>query len=359
MKRLVLIAILLCGCAGSPPPRAGDAVVATARRAEAAGRHAEGARAYDQASTEAQSDKDKSAYALAAAREAERGGDLESAGRRYEAIAHLRLPDAPIALMRLALMRAAANDAVGARGFLAEILRSHPASGVATRALLLHVGDAKEREVCEQRLAETEALVRSANATELSETYAYMNAECIDATGRGKEALTLYLQIAQNYPPPSGHYNTESLIRAAELQQSYGDNAGAILTLKQLLRQREHSQTIGSYEKPAYAIAQSRIATIYATQLHDTRSAEDAWGALFRDFPDSRLRDDGAFEAALIQRQHGDASAACGWLKRLKDVQPTSRYVRCIPAWCEAQSGAKCAEYLNERWQNAAAKQNQ
>ncbi len=352
-------ALFIAACAGAPLQRPGDAALAMARRAEAAGRHFEAARAYDQASTEVASDKDRSVYALAAARETERSGDRESAQRRYEAMAHLNLPDAPAALMRLAQLRERAGDEPGFRAFLKEILHTQPHSGISTRALLLLVGDAKDPSLCSFRLEEMHAQVQAAAAPELVELERYLLAQCADAQGRGKEALAMYMQIATDYPPPSGHYNTESLMRAAELQQSYADYRGAIETLRRLLAQREHAQTIGSYEKPSYAIAQSRIATLLDTQLHDTRGAISAWATLYNDYPYSRARDEGAFEAALLERRGGDTQAACAWLTHLKKDQPTSRYVRCIPLWCQATATTTCSDYLNVRWQTAAPEKQQ
>lgn len=351
MKKVPWIWLLLVGCAGTPAARPADASLAAARRAEAAGRHQEASLAYDKASREATTDKDRSSFALAAARSAERAGDTEGSQMRYEAIAHLRLLDAPAALMRLAARRQEAGDMEGARAWWTEMLRAHPNDGLATRALFLYLRDEDSKpDACVGRLEAMKPVIGGAPPVDLAEALAYAKAQCLDAQGKGREAIDAYLAVTHDFPPPSSHYGQESLLRAAELLESYGDTQGAIQRLRELLVQREHASTIGSYEKPGYAIALSRIARLYDEKLHDVAAAKKAWTSLYEDFPDSRLRDDAAFEAALLDKRDGGAQAACKRLQRLKDAHPSSRYVRCISAWCGDKATTTCSDYLQRRW---------
>lgn len=144
------VLLLLGAPAVSCAPSRGDAfLVATAeaRRAESAGRFAEAARFYEEASRTAKLPRDRNFSSYLAATMIDRAGNPMEAERRLRLVAALNPPSeySPIAGYLAAMYRYKAGDAATGRRELETISRKFPETGAAKSALR-HLIDPRRRQ---------------------------------------------------------------------------------------------------------------------------------------------------------------------------------------------------------------------
>jgi hypothetical protein len=120
-----------------------------------------------------------------------------------------------------------------------------------------------------------------------------------------------------------------------------------------MLKERETTTLVGSYERPHYVPAALRVGLLYRDVLHDRTAARAAFHRLYADFAHSSMRDDALWLEAGVARDDGDSSGACSLLDKLVSAFPDSRYVPCAVAQCPGvarpeKSGApkECHAYL-------------
>jgi tetratricopeptide (TPR) repeat protein len=340
----------LCGCATSKPSEYAR-LDAAAARAYSAGRYDEAARRWEEAARTAKLPRNKSAAHYLEASSLVRGGRREEAVLVYDR-AVAEDPKGPRAA-RAAHDRALTLVALGrtAEGFeaLEATIRAYPESGVAPAALrryLSHLGASDEAAVRRY----LDRVAPSLEATELGQHAHYAYAESLERDGQLGAARSRYVLVAQKYPYPRGALWDDALFHAAELDAKLGDPRAAIARLEEMLGHRETAYMSGSYERGRYAEARFKIAELYRDVLDDPTSARKNFEKLFSDHGTSRLRDDAAWNAALLALRSGDRAGACKDLRALVTTIPDSRYAPCAPRLCpEVGVGAPkrdCPDYI-------------
>jgi len=324
---------------------------AAAARAYSAGRYDEAARRWGEAARVAKLPKSRSE---ARYREA---SSLLRAGRRSEAVAVFdRLlaenPSSPRSA-RAAYDRALTLIASGRtqQGYdaLEAMLRTHPKSGVAPAALRRYLSFLGASDTG-AALRYLERVAPSLDGTELGEHAHYAYAEALERDGKLEPARARYLLVAQKYPYPRGALWDDALFHAAELDAKLGDPRAAIARLEEMLAHRETAYMSGSYERGRYAEARYKIAELYRDVIGDAEKARRNFERLFSEHQTSRLRDDAAWNAALLAVHAGDRAGACRNLEALVSAIPDSRYAPCAPKLCPAikmkESRHGCADYI-------------
>jgi tetratricopeptide (TPR) repeat protein len=344
------VVVSLLGCGASKPSEYALRDAAAAR-AFSAGRYDEAAQRWEDAARVAKLPRNKSE---ARYREA---SSLLRAGRRSEAVAVFDrlLADDPRGTRsaRAAYDRALTLIASGRtqQGYAAldSMLRSYPESGVAPAALRRYL----------QFLATSEAgavapylerMASSLDGTELGEHAHYAYAESLERQGMLEAARARYLLVAEKYPYPRGALWDDALFHAAELDAKLGDARAAIARLEAMLGHRETAYMSGSYERGRYAEARYKIAELYRDVIGDAENARRNFERVFSEHETSRLRDDAAWNAALLAARSGDRAGACRHLDALVSAIPGTRFAPCATKLCPAikvrESKRSCADYI-------------
>lgn len=341
---------LLCAC-GSAPTAAYASESKLAERARDRGDHMAAARHYEQAARGAGKPRDADEAIYRAADSYARGGDAGRAEALYRSLA--RSPDsqrrarAEFALAELWQKQGLAEQASAQR---VDALHRHPDSGLAARALTVHLAELREQGGGERVLAFLTAEQESAvGASELAETIAYRRARELSELGRHAEARDAYLQCAERFPYPGGAYWDDALYRAAEAELVLGEPQRALSHLTRLLREQEGASITGSYQRGRYAEAQLKIAEIHRDILHDAARARRELRKVWERHPTSRLVDDALFQEALLAHRAGDSAATCTALGILVSKRPDSRYVPCAHQLCSSlpeARGRSCRDYI-------------
>jgi outer membrane protein assembly factor BamD (BamD/ComL family) len=349
---LLAAAILacLCGCA-SPKPSEYARLDAGAARAYSAGRYDEAARQWEEAARAAKLPGNKSAARYMEASSLLRGG------RRTEAVAVFdrvlaedpKGPRAARAAYDRALTLISLGQTKGGYDALDAMLRAYPESGVAPGALrryLTFLGASDEAAVRRY----LERVAPSLEATELGEHAHYAYAASLERDGPLGAARARYAFVAQKYPYPRGALWDDALFHAADLDARLGEPRAAIARLEGMLERRETAYMSGSYERGRYAEARYRIAELYRDALADPNNARRNFEKLFSDHTTSRLRDDAAWNAALLALRAGDRAGACKDLDALVTAIPDSRFAPCAPRLCPElkarESKRGCPDYV-------------
>jgi tetratricopeptide (TPR) repeat protein len=355
--RLVLahalaLVTIATGCAAARSS-AYEAASAQASRDDGAGRFAEAARDYDVATSRADRQRDEDQGRWDAAAATARAGDVAGASRRYEAIASDQASEHQAeAALRLALLRIDSSD--GERGWadLEQVPRRFPTHGVAhvaVRKLVQHADEAGPR----AGLDELHALEADLGPTELAGLIAFLEAEHLEAMGDDRAARDAYGRIADRWPYPFGAFFDDALWHASLLDEKFGLYPAAIADLERLLRQRETTSLMGSYERPRFVSAMLRVGELYRDRMRDLPRAREAFHRFYTDFAHSSLRDRALWLEAALWREGGDGRTACDRLATLVEKFPDSRYVPCAIGQCPAldrprTSGApkECRDYI-------------
>jgi tetratricopeptide (TPR) repeat protein len=349
---LAAIAVTL-GCGGgvaSSP--AFDRLFAEGERAEHAGRHEDAAVTFERAAALGPRVKDRDEALYLAARSRERGGDypraqatlrsLEGVSPKGPRAARAAFDDAEIELEH--------GDAAKGRAMLEVAARANPTSGNARPALERLVREIEQGSGARAALGWITTESAAFRGTEQEEVCAYLVALELDHASDAAAAHDAYLSTARRWPYPRGAFTDAALERAADLDVARGRPAEAIEHLREMLRAREKSDTIGSYERPHYAEAQLEIGEIYRDKLGDPAAARREFRRLFDDFPTSRLRDDALWAEARVAQKQGDEPGACDAASKLVRDLPDSRYAACARLVCptapEATSKRPCADYI-------------
>ncbi len=347
--------LLVLGCGGSAKPTAYARSFARAERAESAGRFAEAARSYDDASREAPSPRERDHARYLAGVVLDRAGDRSSAAERFRPLAEQPVPgeDSAAAAYRLAEMRIEEGDDRGGFGAMDGVVRRFPSSGVARPALHRFVRHMDDEQGPARTLDYLRSLEPSLGGTERGEEIAYEIALRLAALDRTQEARDAFLSIATRWPYPFGALWDDSLFRASELDEKLGRYSEAIEDLERMLKERESSTVVGSYQRPRFGEAQMRVAILYRDRLHDHARARAELHRLYADFSTSTLRDRALWLEAAIARDDGDGGSACSTLETLIDDFPDSRFVPCAVDQCpglhrpgKSKAPATCHPYI-------------
>jgi tetratricopeptide (TPR) repeat protein len=355
-----LIAVVaMAGCA---PVRgaAYEQAFASASRAEGAGRFAEAARDYDEAARASLRPRDRDEAAWDAAQALLRAGRVGAALDRLGAIAGD--PDSEHeaeAAFRIAVLRIEKGDADRGWSDLEDVARRYPTHGVAhvaVRKLVEHADDQGPQAAMDV----LKALDNELGATELAGLVAYLTAQHIEAAGDDEAARAAYIRIADRWPYPFGAFFDDALWNASLVDEKLGRFPDAIADLERLVRERETTFLVGSYERAKYVPAMMRLGELYRDRLHDHSKAREAFHRLYAEFAHSTMRDDALWQEAALWREDGDSRTACDRLTTLVQSFPDSRYVPCAMAQCEgltrpagSDAPRECHAYITANATNA------
>jgi tetratricopeptide (TPR) repeat protein len=330
---------------------------AAAERAYVHGRYAEAAQHWQRAAREASRQRDRDEAAYRAAVSLERAGRYAQATRLYDDIA--RIPGHPRA-SRAAFARAKLEILHGnvhkGHHLLEYALRAHPDSGLAPAALRRYLRWLQRQEGTAAVLRYLSAAIRQLDATELAEHLHYAYAGALSASGKITKALDRYLYVARRFPYPHGALWDDALWHASQLQERLGNHRAAVGHLRRMLAQREPPSAPGTYQRPRYAQSQFRIAELYRDRLGDPDAAQREFLKVYTDHPDSRLRDDALWAAALVARDAGNQRGACAALQPLVRDLPDSRFAPCAPLLCPELSSPDarpCRSYIRRQIEQA------
>ena len=356
MRRgLLALAALIAGCA-PPAVTAYERAARAAERAHGSGRYSESAEHWTRAAAHADSEKSRNEAHYRAAASWERAGDVERATAAYSAIARSKGDRAARARYALAEQRIEAGDVSGGQRELERFVQDFPESGLAAQALRRHAAWLWDSAGAEAALAYVRAVALRAGVTALGEHAGFELARLLERHGRLESARDQYLMLAGRFPYPSGALWDDALYRASELDERLGNPRAAVQHLERMLEQRESAFMMGSYERPRYDRARYRIAELHRDRLRDPAGARRHFQRLFDEFPNSLLRDDALWNAALLARRAGDSDGACGTLAKLAREHPDSRYVPCGRLLCSslAPSDRACRGYIRDQIQGAS-----
>ncbi len=327
--------------------------VAAGDRAKTAGRHLEAAQAYEDAAKSARDPRDRDHALALAASSFTRANDKADAARILDDLSK-RLPEGGAVALRARFDRALLTletDEEAGLVAMETLVTSHPESALSRRALAI-VLERRAGDDAKKRVSVLERVLPKARGSELEERVRYDLALAHEALGDPDGARAELRAIARDFPYPKGALFDDALLRAAEIDERRGRYEAAIDDLTTLLRERETTHLIGSYERRGYLPAAMRIASIYRDRIGDLPKARDAFMRVYSEFTTSTSRDDALFEAALVSRRMGDESATCSAMQTLVRSFPDSRYAACAAALCASLGpGATkpCAEYVKRR----------
>jgi tetratricopeptide (TPR) repeat protein len=285
-----------------------------------------------------------------------RAGRIAEALDRFDAIALDPTSEHQAeAAYRAAALRIERGDTDRGWRDMQRIARQFPSHGVAhvaVRRLVAHADEQGPRAAMD----ELRALQRDLSSTELAELVAFLAAEHLASLGDDSAARDAYLGIADRWPYPFGAFFDDALWCASLLDDKLGDPRAAIDDLQRMVKERETTTIVGSYERPKYVPAMMRIGELYRDRLFDHASARKAFHRLYADFTHSTMRDDALWLEASLWVEDGDAHAACDRLGTLIDDFPDSRYVPCATQQCpelrrpaKTEAPTKCHTYLVRR----------
>jgi len=358
---LAFVALCLGACAPSRGA-AYEIAFAAALRAEGAGRFAEATAKYDLAASAATRQRDRDQARWDAAEMDVRASSFADALVRLDVIAADPASEHQAeAAYHAAQLRIAHADAESAWRDMEKVPRRFPSHGVAyvaIRRLVAHADEGGPRE----GLAEIRSLDRDLQTTGLAQLLAFLQAEHVEALGDDSEARDSYVRIADRWPYPFGGFFDEALWRASLIDERLGRDKEAIDDLERMVKERETTTIVGTYERPKYVPAMLRIGALYRDKLHDRGKARAAFHRLYADFANSTARDDALWLEASLWREDGDATMACRRLGTLVHDFPDSRYVPCAICDCAglerpAKSSAplECRPYIRKQTQSPSS----
>jgi tetratricopeptide (TPR) repeat protein len=311
-----------------------EVAFAGAQRAEGAGRFTEAVTAYDDAASMARRKPDRDQARWDAAEMEVRAANTADALVRLDAIAADATSEHQAeAAYHAAQLRIEHGEADAGWHSMDQVPRRFPAHGVAYVAIRHLVTHADERGPREG-LAEIRSLNHDLETTALAQLLAFLEAEHVEALGDDAGARDAYIRIADRWPYPFGGFFDDALWRASALDEKLGRYPQAVDDLERMVKERETTTIVGTYERPQYVPAMLRIGQLYRDRLHDHERARAAFHRLYTDFANSEKRDDALWLEASLWREDGDAVAACRRLSTLVHDFPDSRFVPCAIADC-------------------------
>lgn len=350
---LTAITVLFSAACVSAHGAAYEASLGAAARDEGAGRFEAAARGYDQAAKTATRWGDGDQARWDAAVVTARAGNVAAAVSRFEAIASDAASEHQAeAAYRIAALRIESGDAEAGWKDMEQLVRRFPTHGVAHAAVRRLVAHADERDL-QAGLEELGTLHHDLAATELIELIAFLTAEHLEGLGKEREARDAFVQIADRWPYPFGAFFDGALWHASLADEKLGLYPAAIDDLERMLRQRETTSIVGSYERQNYVPAILRIGALYRDRLDDHPRARAAFHRLYTDFAHSTFRDRALWLEAALWHDDGDVDTACERLGTLVREFPDSRYLPCAVKQCpglerprNSAAPAECHDYI-------------
>ncbi len=328
--RFFACALFACACASGPSAYAVH--FAAGERAETAGRHDEAAQAFDAASRDPASKRERDHAAFLSALEMIRSGNVSDGAKRLDAIARARGEHAAQARWQLIELDIATKQP-DAKSELDDFVRTYPNDGLAYPALEARLRMARDAGGEAEVLDVLRALAPATKTTESAPRVAYEIAESLAKLGKLDEARAAFIDVARAFPYP-GEYFDDALYRASEIDETQNRIPDAIADLERMLSVLESSTLPGTYIRPRFPDAAWRIAILYRDKIGDKAKARAAFERYVDAFPNATRRDEALWHIAKLLEDAGDSSAACSRLEKLVRTLPDSRYVPCVIARC-------------------------
>jgi tetratricopeptide (TPR) repeat protein len=252
------------------------------------------------------------------------------------------------AALRVGLARIEHGDEERGYQDLEALILRWPDSGagrVAFRHLLARA-DAKNEAMAWLRAKEAGPLGKGP----MAELLAYRIAERLPDDAQKHDAL---LAVADRFPYPHGAFWDDALYKASEVDEKLQRYTHAIEDLERMLKERESTSLVGTYQRPKMAPAMLRIAILYRDRMNDRKKARETFRRLYDELKHSTLRDDAAWLEAEILEGDGEKGAACARLATLVSDHPDSRYVPCAVSKCglarpeKSKAPKDCRPYLS------------
>ena len=348
MRRAAALAFLVA-CGGAPS--AYTVHFAAGERAETAGRHAEAADAFDKASRDPATKRERDHAAFLAGLELVRAGDVASGAQHLEAVVKNRGEHAAQARWQLIQLDVATSQPNVATE-LDDFLRTYPNDGLAYPALQARLRIARAAGGEAEALSVLRALEPAVAKSDSAARVAFDVAESLAALGKPDEARAAFLSVATRFPYP-GEYFDDALYRASEIDEQQGRVPEAIADLEQMVAVLESSTLPGTYIRPRFPDAAWRIAVLYRDKANDAKKAIDWFERYYDMFPNDLRRAEALWQEAKLLQKGGDESAACSRLAKLVSAQPDSRYVPCVVTRCsgverpkESHAPKTCHAYI-------------
>lgn len=130
---------------------------------------------------------------------------------------------------------------------------------------------------------------------------------------------------------PEGPLADDAIWERARIFTRQQDWPRAITALSRLARDRETSWFIGTYDSEYADEARLELGRIYADRLRRYPDAIKQLEAFIKEFPDSLLRDDAAWEIVRVRGLMGERKAYDEALRAFAEAYPESRYARLVP----------------------------
>lgn len=349
---LAILVVSAAACAGGPSYAPGYLEAYEAGlRAKSAGRMDEAWQSFDEAYRTADrvKDRDEALYLRARTEIAMRRTADAEASLKLLVSATPRGPRATRAELDLAELVGDAGDVARQDELERAFLARHPSDGLAVAALSRVVTRKRAEGNGESLVPTLEALVATSRGTESEQAIDVELAYALEERGEDERAVALLLATARAHPYPKGPRTDDALYRASIIEERLGRPALAIAHLREMLDPREVSGPGGSYERPHFAEARMRIATLLLDHLNDHEGARRELHRLFDDHADSRLRDDAIWLSGKVALKDGDQSGACSDARRIVNAMPDSRYAGCVSLLCSDVSpppSRRCADYI-------------
>lgn len=130
---------------------------------------------------------------------------------------------------------------------------------------------------------------------------------------------------------PEGPLADDAIWERARIYTRQQDWPRALEALSRLARDQETSWFIGTYDSEYADEARLEMGRIYADRLRRYPDAIKQLEAFIREFPDSLLCDDAAWELVRVRGLTGERKAYDEALRAFAKTYPESRYARLVP----------------------------
>lgn len=336
LPALCLALVVLTGCGQHPVRHAWEHELLVADRAFDQGRLDDAEAAYEDLAARTQRPSDLRYLRFQRAWIAEKRGAGARALRAYEAMWATGEKDEYAARSVYRAGRVLLDhfgDPARAAQVWERLIASRPHRAVADRAMfdLLNLRDEAGDPLGAIHLLDR--LYGLVHHTNMADNILYEMARRLRAENYPAAAEVAYLRMLERHPDTG--LSDDARWHLAELLVERGELERALVQLKLLTEDRDSSWQVGIYES-ALADDARFWRGILLFQAGDAARAEREFRRLYRDFPNSILRDDARFNVAVCRAVRGEADAARDACNALARTEPESRWV----ARCAERAGA-------------------
>ncbi len=327
-------AALVVACAARPPI-AYRTQLAAGDRAYHAGRFGEAAQAYERASQEALSARDRGDARYRAAMACRRFGDARCTARLLSEVASEgsdwdHAPRARLELASLALRSSVGVERESGMQQLRTLIEQSPETGPALGALRLALRALDADDPTRSRSVawlETLALVPRVAGSILLESVLAARAARLEARGDTVAAIAAWRGMLERVPYPNNSHWDDGHLALARLLRAQGRAGEAVQAIERMLAVRESSWGNGSYAAPRFDDGAWLRAEILRDDLGELAAAADAYHQVYAEHPTSLRRDDALWEEAALRRRT-DPAAACRVWRTLATEFACRRFAR-------------------------------